>query len=445
MKILFVVHDFNNYGGIINHTEQLMAGFKDLGHEVHLECVKPSKKTQTKVSKDLTNYVTGEGSGYPIHQGSGWGVPYSPFLSPEWVTSFIQKANSYDLIVWESIFGFKCQETEGETDWVRMVRGINQKTKQVVIVHDGNLLKFYPWIWHLRDKISGLACVHPSAFNSAERMEIPRSLIVNPQKPIEKKNIPFSSRLNQVLSLQTFKRWKRVDNLVAAVPHMRGIKTIIAGDGIERAYMASVDKCKPEYYCTQESDPAADNWMLGKRIWQNALDCGMEYIGFISETERDNILDLSKFLIDTSWSKSYGSHFNRVIVDAMRVGVVPIARNLGVSDNEEGIADLLKPGENYLMIPWDATPFQFSEKMKSFMEIPEKQYMEIVERNWDLVDQVFNRKKVAEEYISLSRKSGEDLKPLSDKKVKDVIDSLWTGHFGFSEKLTKVASLSDFL
>ena len=204
-------------------------------------------------------------------------------------------------------------------------------------------------------------------------------------------------------------------------------------------------RSKPEYYCTQESDPAADNWMLGKRIWQNALDCGMEYLGFISESTRDNILDTSKFLIDTSWSKSYGSHFNRVIVDAMRVGVVPIARNLGVSDNEEGITDLLKPGKNYLMIPWNATPFEFSEKMKSFMDIPEKQYMEIVERNWDLVDRVFNRKKVAEEYISLSKKKEKNLKPLSDKKVKDVIDSLWSGHFGFPEKLTKVASLSDFL
>ena len=445
-KILFVVHDFNNYGGIINHTEQLMAGFKDLGHTADLLCIKPSKKEPGKLTKDLSKYTVGEGSGFPIHQGNGWGVSYQPFLSSNWVDSFIKKANEYDVIIWESIFGFKCQETEGETDWVRMIQNIDGKVKQIAIVHDGNLLKFYPWIWHLRDKLTGLACVHPSAYNSAEQMGIPRMLIVNPQAPIVKKDIPFSQRKNQVLSLQTFKRWKRVDNLVAAVPHMQDIQTIIAGDGIERAYMASVEKCKPEYYCTLESDPQASDVMLNKRIWQNALDCGMKYIGFISEGERDGILDESKFLIDTSWSKTYGSHFNRVIVDAMRVGVVPIARNLGVSDREDGVTDLLQPGKNYLMIPWDATPYQFAEYVKKFMAMGEKEYGDIVERNYHLVESVFNRQKVAAQYLALAAWFNIEIAPgdLTDKKVKETIDGLWTGHFGFPDKIIQESTLDAF-
>ena len=445
-KILFVVHDFNNYGGIINHTEQLMAGFKDLGHQVELVCVKPSKKEGSKLTKSLVNYVKGEGSNLPIHQGNGWGVAYEPFLSSAWVDRFIQKANGFDIIIWESIFGFKCQETEGETDWVRMIRNVDSRVKQIVIVHDGNLLKYYPWIWKVKDKISGLACVHPSAWNSAEQMEIPRMLIVNPQKSSVRSTIPFSRRENQILSLQTFKRWKRVDNLVAAVPHMPEVKTIIAGDGIERAYMASIDKCKPEYYCTPESDAHAQDWMIGKRIWQNALDCGMDYLGFISEELRDAILDKSKFLIDTSWSKTYGSHFNRVIVDAMRVGVVPIARNLGVSDREDGVTDLLVPGKNYLMIPWDATPYQFAQYIKKFCSMSEDAYQEIAERNFRLVEDIFDRKKVAENYLALAGGFGafDESGVLTDKKVKETIDDLWCNHFGFPDRLIQTSNLEAF-
>jgi glycosyltransferase involved in cell wall biosynthesis len=439
MKVLFVAHDFNNYGGIINHTEQLMAGFKDLGHSVELVCLKPSKKVSPLKEKTLDNYDTGEGSGIPVHQGNGWYTQYQPFLSSEYIETFVKKANTFDLVIWESIFGFKCKETEGTTEWVKMIQNVT--AKQIVIVHDGNLLKFYPWIYNLKSNITGLACVHPSAFNSAEQMEIPRMLIVNPQKDIERVE---SKRENQILSLQTFKRWKRVDNLVAAVPHMPEVKVIVAGDGIERAYMASTDKCKPEYYCTPESDKYATDDMIGKRIWENAINSGMEYIGFISESTRDTILAKSKFLIDTSWSKTYGSHFNRVIVDAMRVGVVPIARNLGVSDNEQGTTGLLTPNENYLMIPWDATPHEFASCVKKFMSLSDKEYTRIVENNYKLVEQNFNRKVVAAQYIELAEGHTNPAGSLTDKKVKETIDELWTGHFGFKEKVLATSSLESF-
>ena len=445
MKILFVVHEFNNYGGIVNHTEQLMAGFKDLGHEVSLVCVKASKTAPGKRTKDLSDYTTGEGSGFPIHQGSGWGVQYMPFLNDEYIDSFVQEANTCDLVIWESIFGFKCEDTIGETEWVKMITNLDTRVKQIVIVHDGNLLKYYPWIYKLKNHISGLACVHPSAFLSAKHMEIPRALIVNPQKNIERTGVSFASRKNQILSLQTFKRWKRVDDLVAAIPHMSSYaKVIIAGDGIERAYMTSKDKCKEEYFCTPDRDPDAKPEWMGKRIWDNALDNGMQYRGFISEEIRDSILSESKFLIDTSWSRTYGSHFNRVIVDAMRVGVVPIARNLGVSDNLEGISDIIRPNENYLMIPYDATPKSFAEYIKNFMTISEKDYMKIVERNYTLVQSLFSRTEVAKSYLSLVAVPNQDFELLTNTKVKETIDEIWCGHFGFTDRLIPKATLDAF-
>lgn len=447
MNILVICHEFNNYGGIINHTEQLIAGFKDLGHKVTFMPIRASKNYNKVKEKDLISYDIGEGTGIPVHQGSGWHTSYGPFLSDTFINGFIQSTNEYDLIIWQSIFGFKNKETEGYRDWVDMITKV--KTKQIVIVHDGNLRKFYPWIEHLKQHITGLACVHPSAYESAEQISIPRAMILNPQKSVDRNVIPFANRKNQILSLQTFKRWKRVDDLVFAVPHLKDVKVIVAGDGMERAYMCLVDKCKPEYYCTPKTDPDVPESLYGKRIWENALASGMDYIGFISENKRDELLSESKFLIDTSWSKTYGSHFNRVIVDAMRVGVVPIARNLGVSDNEEGISVLFKPNENYLMIPWDAKPKAFADYIQNFMNISEDKYQEIVDRNYKIVE-MFDRKKIAQDYISLAQGNPSgvfnklEVGEMTDNKVKKTVDEIWNTHFGFAEKMIQTSTLDAF-
>jgi glycosyltransferase involved in cell wall biosynthesis len=447
MKILVVCHEFNNFGGIINHTEQLIAGFKDLGHSVDFLPIRSSKNYNKIREKDLTGYDIGQGTGIPVHQGNGWHTSYGPFLSESFVNEFVESSNKSDLIIWQSIFGFKNKETEGYRAWVDMIQRVT--SKQIVIVHDGNLRKFYPWIEHLKDNITGLACVHPSAYESAEQISIPRALILNPQKSIEKKDIPFSNRKSQILSLQTFKRWKRVDDLIFAVPYLKDIKIIVAGDGMERAYMCSVDKCKPEYYCTPDTDPNADPKMYGNKIWDNALANGMDYLGFISETRRDEILSESKFLIDTSWSKTYGSHFNRVIVDAMRVGVVPIARNLGVSDNEDGVSVLFKPNVNYLMIPWDVKPKSFAEHIQRFMEINEDDYLRMVETNYKIV-QDFDRKKIAQDYIDLALGNPcgvfnkLETGSMTDNKVKKTVDEIWCGHFGFNTKMMQTSTLDSF-
>lgn len=438
MKILTVVHDFNNFGGIISHTEQLIAGFKDLGHETDFVYLRTTKSGGTISGDSDIGYDVGVGTGRKVHQGKGWRGEYLSIINDIDIDIFIQKANQFDIVIWQSIFGFKCQETEGKTSWLRMITEITPK--QIVIVHDGNLRKNYPWIHHFRDKITGLACVHPSAFNQAASMEIPRALILNPQKIDAIPDIKFSDRTNTIFSLQTFKRWKRVDDLVAAIPYIKA-EVGIAGDGIERAYMASKDKCKPEYYCTLERDPDATADRIGNPIWKNAEDCGMRYMGFVSEAERDEILQEVKFLLDPSWSKTYGEHFNRVIVDAMRQGVVPIARNLGVSDNEEGIG-FFKPNKNYLMIPWNATPKQFGDLINQWLDMSEDEYQKIVNNNWKLL-QLFDRKKIAQEYINLANGELKTVVGKYDSNLDNTVDSVWCDHFGFDNKMNPISTLED--
>jgi glycosyltransferase involved in cell wall biosynthesis len=437
MKILSVVHDFNNFGGIISHTEQLIAGLKDLGHETGFVYLR-STKSGGKMSDDYDQkgYDIGEGTGVPVHQGKGWRGEYLSFINDADINKFVETANKYDIVIWQSIFGFKCQDSEGKQNWLRMFTDV--KAKHIVIVHDGNLRKNYPWIHHLRKHIAGLACVHPSAFNQAEAMEIPRKIILNPQKITSIPQIPFAERKNVVFSLQTFKRWKRVDDLVAAVPYING-KVVIAGDGIERAYMASKDKCKPEYYCTKERDSDASDDMIGNPIWANAESAGMKYIGFVSESKRDEILSKVKFLLDPSWSKTYGEHFNRVIVDAMRQGVVPIARNLGVSDNEEGIG-FFKPNENYLMIPWNATPKQFGNLINKWLTMSETDYNAIVQNNAKVI-QKFDRKIVASEYVALALGLADTQTGKYLSGLDDTVDSVWCDHFGFKDRLNSADTL----
>jgi len=439
MKVLTVVHDFNNFGGIISHTEQLIAGFKDLGHETGFVYLR-STKNGGKFSEDYDKegYDIGVGTGIPVHQGKGWRGEYLSFINDDDVNKFVNLANSYDIIIWESIFGFKCQDSEGKQSWLRMFKDV--KAKHVIIVHDGNLRKNYPWIHHLRKYITVLVCVHPSAYKQSEAMNIPRTLILNPQDISRKCGTFFDDKTNTIFSLQTFKRWKRVDDLVAAVPYIHG-RVIIAGDGIERAYMASKDKCKPEYYCTPDRDPQVSEDRSNKPIWLNALNNGMQYIGFVSERKRDEILSHSKFLLDPSWSKTYGEHFNRVVIDAMLMGVVPIARNLGVSDNEKGIG-LLKPDKNYLMIPWDATPKQFGDLCNKFLAMSPFDYGKYVANNWEFVKQ-FDRKKIAAEYISAANsKINVEIGKHQDS-LNETIDSVWSGHFKFDQKLSVTNTLDN--
>ena len=437
MKIFVPMHIFNNFGGIINHNEQLIAGLKDLGHEVTFAYIKPTATAPKAV--DVTTcpegYVFGAGTGYPVHQGKGWIAPYYSLKNKESIKKFVEDANKHDIVIWQSIFGFKNADTEKFKDWIPMIEEVN--AKQVAIIHDGNLKKLYSWIHKFSHKFSGLACVHPAAYKSADFMPVPRNMILNPQDlTVLPTPGEWENRKNVVLSLQTFKRWKRVDDLVFAVPYIKDSKVIVAGDGMERAYMTSPDKCKPEYHCNLDKDPDATEEMLGKKIWDNGMATGnMAYIGFITEQKRDKILESSKFLIDTSWTTTYGEHFNRVIVDAMRVGVVPIARNLGVSDFEHGNGTLFKVDENYLMIPSDATPKQFGDYINCYMNISQEKYDKIVQNNYEVL-KLFDRKSIAQQYIDLAMgkdagyyEKNETGKLTISPKAVATGNKIWEDHF----------------
>lgn len=403
MKILVAMHTFNNYGGIINHCEHLIAGLKELGHEVTFAYIKGNKTVRpvTVPAVLADGWEIGVGTGHPVHQGSGWLAPYYSYKVKESVDKFVVDANAHDLVIWQSIFGFKNKDTEKDLMWRPMIEDVT--AKQIAIIHDGNLKKLYTWIQLFEKQFTGIACVHPAAYDSADFLNVPRALILNPQ---DIEGVPptpaFAARENKVLSIQTFKRWKRVDELVRAVPYMKGVQVNVGGDGMEAAYMMSKEKCKPEYHCTKQYDPNASEDRLNKRIWENAENSGnFEYLGFISGAKRDEMLSTSKFLVDPSWSNTYGEHFNRVVVDAMRMGTVPIAVNYGVSDNEDGNGMVLKAGVNYCMLRRSYTPKEYGEAISEFCSMSEAEYSKIQANNYELIKQ-FDRKVIAQHYVDLA-------------------------------------------
>lgn len=407
MKVLITMYGINSPGGIINHNEQLIAGLKQQGHEVNFVELSWREEIKGKTTKDDTEYELGA-SGIPVHQGKGWLFPRVNRFAykGDWnIKRWKRFAEDYDIIIWQIPVPTKQRDNEGNTDWLALY-DLPERIKQVAIVHDGNMEKSYPWIHQISHHLSGLACVHPCAYHGAAVLDVPRALIFNPQDLSSlTRNNDWKQRRNSFISMQTFKGWKHVDDLVRAIPHLSpSIKKLMAGGGIEQNYMTSVDKCKPQYFVSPDRDPDIDEIHHGQKIWDVALDHGMEWLGYLSQNNIRKLLRETKVVIDPSWSVAYakvGDHFNRVVVDGIIEGAIPIARNYGISTNAEGLGEVFKPYENYIMVPHDATPLEFADKIEETCFLADYLAEDIHNNNRQLLTN-FERERVAQQYVSLA-------------------------------------------
>lgn len=382
MKILVTFFPIDDMGGIINHHEQLCAGFRELGHEV---------TTKLLMFRDHAPRSVAGGQGPRGHaglkfdqrKGFSWETKdIIPYKGAENLKRWKEYANGFDLVIWQVAVPTKRAENRGNTDWIGLY-GLS--VPQIAVIHDGNFLDSYPWLHLVRERLAGIACVHTCAFNSAAHIDVPSALILNPQdvsKGPDLSREAFMRRKKGFLSVQTFKAWKRVPELVAAISHMGNITKQLAGKGIDYYYLTSKDKCKYP------------------KIWEEALGHDMVYLDVITNEQRDHILRNVTLLIDPSWSKKYaaiGGHFNRVMVDAILQGALPVARDLGIG---RGPNELFVDGDNCLVIPWDYTPKEFGHLVTEYAHIPYEQYLRIMERGEFLLPK-FDRKSIAQQFIDL--------------------------------------------
>ena len=123
----------------------------------------------------------------------------------------------------------------------------------------------------------------------------------------------------------------------------------------------------------------------------------MEYVGTIPNSQVLEILKDRKLQIDPSWSKKYseyGAHFNRTTVEAMMMGAVPVATDLGMKNSE-----IFYGGENFIEVPHTATPKEFASIINDGMN-NRYQWESIRANNISLL-KMFEMKTVAQEYIDL--------------------------------------------
>jgi hypothetical protein len=196
------------------------------------------------------------------------------------------------------------------------------------------------------------------------------------------------------MSIGAWKGSKKMHEVVMAVPWMNtDIKIDMCGDGTERRYLTATDKCKPSYIRDKHTDPDFTKEMsLGDdRFWNHALDHpGFKWHGPVDAATRDELYRNCFMFIDPAWysvNAKIDAHFSRVLVEAMKNGIVPFARDLGLGYGN-GTGSMFVSGEHYVNIPWNATPKQFADIVNRVMEtITEAEYEQIVSNNLKLVGQ----------------------------------------------------------
>lgn len=376
MRVLLAHFQIQDYGGIVNYSEYLARGLQVEGHEVSAVMLKNKgvtgfpKKTKDRSRED--DWEFGHGLGLWMHQKKGWEGMYQLNYTTDVMDGESWTAD-YDLVIYIVPVPTCTKATKGDEAWLRLFN--NSSAKQLAIVHDGNMRKLYPHILEVCDKLDGIVCVHDASFNSCDVLPIRRAFIPNPHEADEFLCIqPMDARNDGFVSLQTFKRWKRVDDLIRAIPHMDMLnEKIMCGGGIEYHYMTSQTKCKKDYL---DAD--------GFKIWDNAVEAGMEYKGYVTTEERDKLLQEYKLLVDPSWSHKYselGCHFNRVMVEAMYNGCVPVCTDLAMKDSM-----LFEAGVNYIEIKYDTSPEEYAEILDDALVDTDK-LQEMQENNFKLIKQ----------------------------------------------------------
>ena len=389
MKFLMTLFQIQDYGGIINHAEYLTKGLKELGHEVDFRILVPksavSNKQLMRGRSNHEGYKSLEGgTGYMFHQARGWkGVPKVPYVSKQARQQFKEDCSKYDAVLWHIPVPTLNKDNAEIKEWLELY---DHGSKNIAIIHDGNLPKLYPHLISVSKHFHAAVCVHESAYNSAEYLNIPRKLILNPFDIHGELGPEFSKR-DGLMAVQVFKAWKRVDTLIRAIPHVRPYADMfVGGAGIEYRYMTSKEKCKPQYFDA-----------YGNRIWEVALKHGMQYLGVL---ENETVLDLLKKVklqIDPSFSKKYsgyGAHFNRTTIEAMINGAVPMATDLGMKDSQ-----IFKSGKNFIEISHTATPEEFGDIINDSL-INKAQWDTIRDNNISLLYK-FDKRNVAQEYVDL--------------------------------------------
>lgn len=412
MKIGYILNKGDNVGGFPQHAELSIKGLKELGNSVdfiYLDYYEHNRTDYVKKIKEDKEQVTyGCGTGIPYHPYFGWYIKPLNYKGDKNINSLINKLEKYDAIFWHTPFWFKQKKTLKETSWVRLFQLENPI--QIAFVHDANLRNNTAWTYFISKHFDYIINVHQASYNSCSVLEQPRTLIFNPQDlskvDKEKNNFDNIKKTGNIFSMQNWKASKRVDELIRAIPYTdKELNFKLAGKGIEYNYIfGSIEKMKEEYFISSKKDPDYKKENGEMTIGNKALGTGrVDLLGWINSEQKNIQYKNAAFFIDTAWYKinlELGGHFSRVLIESMINGIVPIARNLGLSGNLKGKGEVFEAGKNYIMIPYDATPKQFAEILNKAKKISREEYTKIVSNNYEILKN-FDYLSVCKQYVDV--------------------------------------------
>ena len=473
MKVFIADFQIAKYGGIVHYVKDMLRAFHDLGHEVDVAQMTPSSTTQKAYDKKIAEFESGEHqSKIKFHSQAGgyekddvvgywFNTYYGYFLPPSNRIGVYEKdavehwktlVEDADIILWNFMpTKSSAWDKKGVAfDFWWKFFDLPKNIKQVFLVHDAYFNIRASNISALKKKILFMGCAHLAAYQCCSEIGIPRTLLLNPRYIEDDAKMPIrfmSKRTQDFFAAHMFKSMKHMEELIAAIPYINKgmderMSVTIAGTGIEYNYMTSPTKTKSNYMCTLKRDPNLPKKLDGKiSLWDRALKFGMDYRGQMSGSDVQKTLFNTKFAIDPSWAEHYAqycfTHINGFIIEAMLQGAYPVLRDyrgLANIDTSE-IYDPLFENIRAIIIPWNATPKEFAEKLKEAMKMSPKKFLKDTQHNFELVKELFNSKKNAEEIIRLC-KGGKKLvrKELEcgvdSENVKRITDDIMEQFYG---------------
>jgi glycosyltransferase involved in cell wall biosynthesis len=339
MNILIPIYEIQDYGGITGHTELLIRGLKEHGHEVDLVILRnndqPSYARKSTGPKGSYKSATGG----EVHLLSGWyGVPVASYGTVERAKDFVEWAGAYDLIIWD----LPCPYNN-EGAWRELYQ---VEVPQVAVIHDAHYERAYKHLDDVVDNLCFLAPVNESAYGALNSWPGERVLINNGHELLPwKEQTPWQNRRKRAVCAHVWKAWKQMHRMVEAQPLSRST-IVMGGDGIEGRYMRSKEKCKPKY----------------KGMWDRFTGI---YRGVMTPEELFAEYQQARIMVDLSWNErfaSYGCHYNRSIVEGANNGCVPLV-------TEEFFAgSRVFPEGTYYSIKKDASAAELAYLIDAIME-----------------------------------------------------------------------------
>lgn len=385
MKVLITALEICDYGGIVNHVEYLMKGFKEDGHEVEF-CILRDSNIPLFVSKRTTESKGAYTSqmGGLCHTTNGWyGARKFGYRSEAGLLRYQELASRADLIIHE----VPGPPPDSEGWWKRIY---DVSAPQIIAAHDCHFREFYPHVALLKDKIKAITCTQHAGYVALEWCPIPRAFIGAPHEVLDWNSLPtWDQRGPTAVSAHVWKAWKQMHRVVEAAPLLQNSSIVLGGDGIEGRYMRSVDKVKPKY--------------VG--LWDKFLRSGNTYRGMMTHEELFNQYRHSRVMVDMSYSRKFsslGNHFNRSYIESVNNGVIPICTRENMRENNPQVP-LFEDGKTHVPVDADASPQTLAQIIDWATNLPRSMTEHMIARGRKILTDHFDYRRSCEEYIKLAR------------------------------------------